>query len=104
MLSISAICAARSAPMARPPPVAGVDGVAATSAGGLAPAGEGVAGIALEEELAAGAGAAGGAGVDEEAAGAGVEGALEGVEADGAALGYYSLSERHKHSIWSSIP
>lgn len=69
--------------MARPPPIAGV----AASAGGFAPAGDGVAGIALEEELAAGAGAAGGAGVDV-TAGAGVEGAFDGVEADGAAFGY----------------
>ena len=100
MLSISAICAARSAPMARPPPVAGV---AAASAGGLAPAGEGVAGTALVEELAAGAGAAGGAGVDAEAD-AGVEGSLEGVEAEGAALGYYDLLENCKHSILLNIP
>jgi hypothetical protein len=84
--------------MAKPPPVAGADGVAATSAG------EGVAGTALEDELAAGAGAAGGAGVDKEVAGAGVEGALEGVEAEGAALGYYNLLENCKHIILPNIP
>lgn len=75
--------------MAKPPPVAGV---AIASADGLGPAGEGVAGTALVDELGAGAGAAGGAGVDA-VAGAGVEGALEGVDAEGAALGYYTLLE-----------
>jgi hypothetical protein len=54
--------------------------------------------MAPVEELAAGAGAAGGAGVDA-LAGAGVEGALEGVDADGAALGYYNPSENSKNYL-----
>lgn len=86
--SISAICAALSAPIARPP----LDDVGAgVSKAGVAPdpapAGDGVAGTLLATELAGWAGAAGGAGVDA-TAGAGVEGAFdaEAVEA-GAALG-----------------
>jgi hypothetical protein len=75
MLSISAICAARSAPMARPPPDAGAEGVSRV-VDALAPAGEGVAGTLLVLEVEAGAGAAGAAGVDA-TAGAGVEGAFD---------------------------
>lgn len=71
MLSISAICAARSAPIARPE-VAGPDGEAAVVAPELA--GVGVAGTAFVEEDVDWIGAAGGAGVDT-TAGAGVEGA-----------------------------
>lgn len=86
MLSISAICAARSEPIARPEvagPVEAAGAVVVTPE----PAGVGVAGIAGVEEAAAGAGAAGGAGVDA-TAGAGVEGALEVEAADaGGALG-----------------
>lgn len=86
MLSISAICAALSAPIARPEVAPeGVDGM--TGAAVPAPAGEGVAGMALVVVLVDWAGAAGGAGV-EALAGAGVEGGFE-VEAAaaGAALG-----------------
>ncbi len=52
MLSISAICAARSAPIARPE-VAGPDGEAAVvaPAPAPAPAGVGVAGTAIVDEL-----------------------------------------------------
>lgn len=92
MLSISAICAARSAPIESPLDSwkAGVpaDAAVATAAGTLAaaPAGEGVAGIAFVVEADDdGAGARGGAGV-EAVAGAGVEGAF-GADAAGAALG-----------------
>lgn len=77
--------------------------MAEASAGGLGPAGEGVAGMAPVEELAAGAGAAGGAGVDA-LAGAGVEGALEGVDAEGAALGYHNLLTVFQHLLSSGIP
>jgi hypothetical protein len=51
ILSISAICAARSAPIARPEDSlkAGVAGIADGAA--PAPAGEGVAGAAFEEEV-----------------------------------------------------
>jgi len=85
MFSISAICEARSAPIARPV-VAGPDGVAGVVVA-PAPAGEGVAGIAAAVEPVDCTGAAGGAGVDT-LAGAGVEGAFEEeAELDGAALG-----------------
>lgn len=74
MLSISAICAARSAPMAKP-----VFSLKAGVAAGVAvatPAGEGVAGTP-PPKIFEGIGAAGGAGVDAAAAGAGVEGAFD---------------------------
>lgn len=93
MLSISAICAARSEPIESPEVIlAGVAGVA-TVAGAPAPAGEGVAGtaVAVFEDCA---GAAGGAGV-EAAAGAGVEGALDEDAAAGVVLGC-ELLEREK--------
>lgn len=85
MASISAICAERSAPIARP--VVSFDGVAWTDAT-EAPAGEGVAGMAVFAVPEECAGAAGGAGVAT-VAGAGVDGALGADdEAAGAALGY----------------
>lgn len=74
MLSISAICAARSAPIAKPELSlkAGVAAVVVVAA----PAGEGVAGTPPAKRFGC-VGAAGGAGVDAAAAGAGVEGAFE---------------------------
>jgi len=86
MLSISAICAALSAPIARPE--AGVEGAAT-------PAGEGVAGAAVAVGMGGWDGAGGGAGV-EATAGAGVEGAFEdeAVEA-GVALGCQMLENNH---------
>lgn len=88
MLSISAICDARSVPMEMPdvaPP--GVDGRAAGAA--AEPAGDGVAGTAGPGALAC-AGAGGGAGVDAATEAAGVDGGAFEVEAAlaGAGLGY----------------
>lgn len=88
MLSISAICAARSEPIARPEVAGPVEG-AGVAVDVPDPAGVGVAGITggVEAAAGAGAGAAGGAGV-EATAGAGVEGAFEVEAADaGGALG-----------------
>jgi hypothetical protein len=84
MFSISAICAARSAPMARPE----LSLKAGVAAGVVvaAPAGEGVAGAPPANRFDC-VGAAGGAGVDAAAAGAGVEGGFE-VDGDGAAAAF----------------
>jgi hypothetical protein len=78
MLSISAICAARSAPMARP--VRSLGSGKAAPVPVVNPAGEGVAGTP-PPNMFDGRGAVGAAGVDAVAAGAGVEGALEADEA-----------------------
>jgi hypothetical protein len=83
MFSISAICAARSAPMARPE-LSLKAGVAAAAVV-AAPVGEGVAGAPPANRFDC-VGAAGGAGVDV-AAGAGVEGGFE-VDAAGAAAAF----------------
>jgi len=83
MLSISAICAARSPPITSPEVAAPSREPAATAP---EPAGVGVAGTAFVEEDVDWLGAAGGAGVDA-TAGAGVEGAAfdeEAAEAGGA--------------------
>lgn len=85
MLSISAICAALSAPIARPE-VDGPEGVAGIlAAAAPEPAGEGVGGITAAAVLEDWTGAAGGAGV-EATAGVGVEGVL-GVDTAGGAFG-----------------
>jgi hypothetical protein len=86
MLSISAICAARSAPMAKPELSLKADVAAGAVGGGAAvPAGEGVAGTPPANRLGC-EGAAGGAGVDA-ATGAGVDGAFE-EEGDGAGAAF----------------
>lgn len=82
MLSISAICAARSAPIAKPL----LSLKAGAAAGAVAaPAGEGVAGTPPLNKFD-GIGAAGAAGVDAATAGAGVAGGFE-VEAAGVGAG-----------------
>jgi hypothetical protein len=86
MLSISAICASRSAPTRRPEDD-GPEGVAGIlEAVTPEPAGDGVGGTTAAAVLEDWTGAAGGAEVDA-TTGVGVEGVL-GVETAGAAFGY----------------